>query len=432
MLTLLLTEHHCPVCQTALSSDKSKTHCIGVHVEWCHRYHTLFRVNWSSHCSACKTTDEQHEKRHREIAEILAKIRQQVEEQAAASRRAHRAPLTAVALNTVQSSAPIQELAPDTLGTQKVTKKEKKAAKNAAKALGRDKVITTSDIQVVAKALHSEAGKDGEMAEAKENIDKGEDPDIIKNLKYNPQIWSNKDARRDFMSRDSEQTDIDDSDVARILGILEINIKTSGGAAELIKELIAAIKKDLVAYQDELKKVAETKAAFWRWANKSAYRDFVDKGKVRVTKSQWDPKDNAPPNQHRDSTIAVEPETDEESSSIDEGVAESAGTSLTVPSRKAPPTKKAGDSVQNGDIPSDKTIVATDDGRKLIGTKLNVIKPDSGKITFTSNGGAEHLNVKPKDRFAALSISGPSKEGPCPVESPPPVNEKLETFRRPK
>ena len=120
-------------------------------MEWCHRYHSLFRMNWSSRCAACKTADEQHEKRHREIAELLAKIRQlkAAEEMGSLaspvsprSPRTPRTPLTAHALNSIANmGSPFLEPSP------KTTKKERKAAKKAVKAMAREKVITSADIR---------------------------------------------------------------------------------------------------------------------------------------------------------------------------------------------------------------------------------------------------------------------------------------------
>lgn len=426
----LLTEHHCPICQTPLSHDKCRTTCLGKHVEWCHRYHSLFRKNWSSRCQACKTTDEQREKRHREIAEILAKIRKfKLEEEAAAMEvlgsplmpRTPRTPLTAKALNTMGSG---DAVSPFTLDVPKSSKKERKAAKRAAKVQDRDKVVTMADIAFVAKTLHPEPEKEEMQADAAMEAT-GDDADIKENLKFNSTTWNTKSDRHEYIIKErGGKYVVEEAEIERLLGVFEVDPQATGREKVLVDELAVAIKSDLVHAHDELANTARQKAGFWRWANRKHYRSLVDNGK------EWDDKNSqkraagadvatagTDPTERRDSASSLpEPEAEEDdsstarSNSIDTNALGSAGTAFTVPSTTAAlSTKKA--PVVTLALPATKKKVAPvdeNDGWSVIGKKQ--LKPvPTGKITLTSNGGLKHLAQKPKDRFGALSWADVAK-----------------------
>ncbi|CAK3927035.1 Hypothetical predicted protein [Lecanosticta acicola] len=423
-------KHHCPICQTPLSHDKCRTICLGNHVEWCHRYHCLFRKNWSSRCSACKMTDEQHEKRHREIAEVLAKVKKfKAEEDAALlellrspdTPKTPRTPLTAKALNTVAG--------PDGTGSYEVpktTKKVRKAAKKAVRAMERDKVVTTADIQFIAQILHPKGDKE-EVEVDMEELE--EDLEIKMNLKFNNSTCNTKSVRHDYITKDRESKEVDSTEIERILASLEVDPKAAGKEGELVVELVQAIKNDLVHYHDELKIIARNKAGFWRWANKRVYRDRVENGKEWDAKHDRDPEQNQGQEERRNSELSVEMETEDETStrngSIDLSIPESAGTAITVPStkaassRKAPPVPKLDTPLKEtsstlfAKTPStNKTPVletdtptkgasSEDPGWTRVGEK--VMKPPVGKLTLASNGGLHHLESKPKANFWALS-----------------------------
>ncbi|CZT15494.1 uncharacterized protein RCC_01347 [Ramularia collo-cygni] len=394
-------KHHCPICQTPLSHEKCRTQCLGVHVEWCRRYHTLFRKNWSSRCSACKTTDEQHEKRHREIAELIAKINKlkAEEDEAGAESSRSRTLLTASALNSVDGIS--NETTPRT------TKKERKKLKKAAKAMGRDKVVTSADILFVANTLHPEGeqkdeDKDLEFAELTE------DEDIKMNLKFNNSTCNTKTARYDFIKKD-RGLDLEGSKihVGTMLATFEVNTKANGQEGKLVAELTAAIRNDLVHYHDELRTTAKLRSAFWRWANARAYRELVGNGK------DWD--DHAPSSQERTDSVADQPaldnaaaiESDEEAKtnrnySVDSGMdAASASTSLTVPSVVASPVGKP--KVKTLSIVTPKAEDTVDDGGwKQVGSKV-LKAPAVGKLKMIRNGGLHHFARTPKGTFGALA-----------------------------
>jgi hypothetical protein len=388
--------------------------CLGNHVEWCHRYHTLFRKNWSSRCSACKTTDEQHEKRHREIAEILLRIEKlKAEEEAAAMmllasptmNKSPRTPLTATALNIVDgavSNTPGPE-------TPKATKKERKKAKKATKALTRNKVVTTADIQRVAEALHPEV--ESVQLEDKKVNEVAEDLDIKLHLKFNKSTCNTKSARSGFLTEEfALDLDRTTSETERLLGIFQINPAAIGKEGELVRELVDAIKKDLTHHHDELQTIARNKTSFWRWANKKAYRDLVENGK------EWDSKEPAKKrnvslgDDRRDSAVTAEADTEDEAEitrngSINSSEADSAGTGLTVPSSKVATPKKA--VTLSIGIPAAQLEAEVDSGWTQVGKK--VLPRPVGNLKLASNGGLHHLDQKPKPSFGALAWSGSKK-----------------------
>ncbi|EME40668.1 hypothetical protein DOTSEDRAFT_55815 [Dothistroma septosporum NZE10] len=397
-------KHHCPICQTPLSHDKCRTTCLGTHVEWCHRYHSLFRKNWSSRCAACKTTDEQHEKRHREVAEILARIKKLKQEEEAAAMelsrspagpKTPRTPLTAKALNTVDGRSALP------LDTQKVSKKERKAAKKVAKALDRDKVVCTADIKFVATTLHPRGDKPEDVDDA-EMGGLSEDLDIKMNLKFSNHTCNSKSARHDFIIKDREQLKMDDLETDRLFDAFDVDKHAEGKAAELVIELTEAIRNDFMHCNDELNIVARNRAGFWRWANKRVYRDLVENGK------HWDDKHKPyHPAERRDSAISAEADTEDDTSasrhgSLDSSSADSAGTSLTVPSTKSPASKKTAP-VLRLSTPLAKKMTFEGEGWSRVGKKI--VKAPVGNLTLSSNGGLHHFQPKPRGTWGALEDS---------------------------
>lgn len=381
-----------------------------MHVEWCGRYHTLFRKNWSSRCSACKTTDEQHEKRHREVAELIAKINKlkAEEEEAGLEPATPRTPLTARALNGVDGTA--EETTPRT------TKKERKKLKKAVKASERDKVVTSADILFVADTLHPKFEQENDEATA-EGAELAEDLDIRMNLKFQNSTCNTKTARSDFIKKERVM-DLEESkaEVDRLLATFEMNPKASGREGKLVGELAAAIQNDLVHYHDELRTTAKLRSAFWRWANVRAYRELVENGK------DWD--DHSPNRERNDSIPGLQTpdeanatESDEEekmkrNDSIDSSMDDaSASTSVTIPSVAPTPIKKMKPKTLTFVTPAKTKEVIGDPGWKQVGKKV-LRPPPTGKLKMVKNSGLHHLAQTPKGAFGALAEawSGPVDE----------------------
>lgn len=347
-----------------------------------------------------------------------------------------RTPLTAKALNSVAGASDILSIE-----TPKTTKKERKAAKKAAKAMDRDKVVTSADIKLVAEILHPN-GEKAEELEGAEVDDFEEDLDIKANLKFNNSTCNSKSVRHDYIAKDREQKEVEKAEVERVLLSLDVNPKAIGKEGELVAELSQAIKNDLVHHHDELKIVARNKAGFWRWANKRNYRDLVENGKDWDAKHDREPGQNQPQapeaEERRESDVTdatnatvdtVDTEADDEaaasrSDSVVDSLTESAGTALTIPSKKAssrkaslvggpagtPPTtpstkisstKKAPTLTLEMSSSKKRDASQDDDGWTTVGKK--VLKPPVGTLTFSANGGLHHLEQKPKANFWALS-----------------------------
>lgn len=387
-------------------------------------------MTWATRCSACKNCDEQHEKRHRDIAETLhaiKKIKAGDETMSAELLMSPttpktptcRTPLTAKALKTIDSPrTPIN-------GIQKMTKKQRKAAKKVAKAMDRDKFVTTADILLVAKILHPEPEKDADNADA----DIEAMAELKRNLQFNYSTCNTKSIRQSYIDKErgGQQHHIQEADINAMLEQFEVDVVAAGKEGELVKELTKAIKSDLLHFHEEVESTARNKAGFWRWANKKHYRALMDRGK------DWDdkhkPMENGEANvveERRDSALASDPEGEDEASPTSSrrgsvgvpSLTHSAGTNsdstvLTVPSSsKAPPsTDKA--PVLSLSIPSTPVIATKsapvgDPGWIQVGKKV-LSAPPRGKITLAGNGGLKHLHLKPKGKFGALSWADTAK-----------------------
>lgn len=310
-----------------------------------------------------------------------------------------RTPLTARALSTVGGATDES--------TPRTTKKERKKLKKAAKAMERDKVVTSADILAVAKLLHpvceqKKDGKDDDDAEL------AEDMDIKMNLKFSNSTCNTKMARFDFIKKDLAM-DMEESkaDVERLLIAFEMNLKATGKEGKLVAELAAAIQNDLVHYHDELRTTTKLRSAFWRWANNKAYRELMGNGK------DWD---DHSPNKERSDSIEelqargeenpVESDEDEKlrrNDSIDSGMdAATVSTALTIPPIEPSSTKKSKPKTLKIVLPP-KTKQAVDDpGWKQVGKKV-LKTPTSGKLKMVKNNGLHHLAQTPKGSYGALT-----------------------------
>jgi hypothetical protein len=318
--------------------------------------------------------------------------------------RSSKTPLTATALNTFEGSGSIK-LGRD---TPKTTKKERKKAKKATKALTRDKVVTTADIQSVARALHPEKETADLEMDDRELDELTEDLEIKLNLKYNKSTCNTKSARKDFITEepglDLERTT---SETERLLKVFQVNGRAVGKEGDLVGELVAAIKKDLTHHHDELQIIARNKASFWRWANKRAYRGFVENGKDWDSKEPTKTRNDSLGDDRRASEATAEGDTEDESEvlrsgSINSSEADSAGTGLTVPSSKASTRQKSLPLTLEDSPPSSQ--VGTDPGWTHVGKRLLAHPP--GKLKLASNGGLHYLDQKPKGKFGAFAWSG--------------------------
>ncbi|KAL2354499.1 hypothetical protein BJ546DRAFT_62872 [Cryomyces antarcticus] len=137
---------HCGVCHKVLSSSSARTTCIGKHVEACIKYYqNLFFIGASHTCMACRSSNETHKQRHREIVEIVQRIERLHAELEVAATPTRKKPNDNGA-GSPSTTSPKQR--------EQANKKERKAARKAAKALLRSKVFTAAEVARVAAILH--------------------------------------------------------------------------------------------------------------------------------------------------------------------------------------------------------------------------------------------------------------------------------------
>ncbi|KAI7552360.1 hypothetical protein KC331_g1939 [Hortaea werneckii] len=275
--------HHCPKCKRPLTHDAVRSQCLGQHVEWCKRYHTqLFMIGWSSECAPCRHSEEHHHQRHRKIAELLRQLQE------------------------VQSAdtpkRPTADLLPgqDTSTPSPLSKKERKAAKKAAKVAGMAKVVTAAEINFVTETLHPTCCTNDD-AEDEDNL--VEDLDIKFNLYYHKGTTNTREARSRHMDnkqRKKSEPNIEESEIDAFMAALRIPTTGFDGKDQqnLIREIRDAVRDDLTRVAKEDEQTAIRKAGFWRWASKKTYDRHVANEKARAQKDDTEMlkrKDSADP-----------------------------------------------------------------------------------------------------------------------------------------
>ncbi|KAI6914867.1 hypothetical protein D0869_11385 [Hortaea werneckii] len=275
--------HHCPKCKRPLTHDAVRSQCLGQHVEWCKRYHTqLFMIGWSSECAPCRHSEEHHHQRHRKIAELLRQLQE------------------------VQSAdtpkRPTADLLPgqDTSTPSPLSKKERKAAKKAAKVAGMAKVVTAAEITFVAEILHPTCCTNDDAEDENSFV---EDFDIKFNLYYHKGTTNTREARSRHMDnkqRKKSEPNIEESEIDAFMAALRIPTTGFDGKDQqnLTREIRDAVRDDLTRVAKEDEQTAVRKAGFWRWASKKTYDRHVANEKARAQKDDTEMlkrKDSADP-----------------------------------------------------------------------------------------------------------------------------------------
>ncbi|KAI7212314.1 hypothetical protein KC333_g7184 [Hortaea werneckii] len=275
--------HHCPKCKRPLTHDAVRSQCLGQHVEWCKRYHTqLFMIGWSSECAPCRHSEEHHHQRHRKIAELLRQL--QEVQSADIPKRA-----TAELLPGQDASTP-----------SPLSKKERKAAKKAAKVAGMAKVVTAAEINFVAETLHPTCCTNDDAEDENSLV---EDFDIKFNLYYHKGTTNTREARSRHMDnkqRKKSEPNIEESEIDAFMAALRIPTTGLDGKDQqnLIREIRDAVRDDLTRVAKEDEQTAIRKAGFWRWASKKTYERHVANEKARAQKDDAEMlkrKDSADP-----------------------------------------------------------------------------------------------------------------------------------------
>jgi hypothetical protein len=163
------------------------------------------------------------------------------------------------------------------------TKKERKAAKKAEKISKMAKVVSSADIEFVARVLHPEDPID-DLEIEHQLVD---DPDVQLNKFFHKGTSNTTEMRRAFVKKckvgGKEEPHVDPEELDGLLQLLDVSPARSKSTAEekaIIKELREKIEADLLQVQRETEHMMMRKAGFWRWASKKAYKRLVQHGKI--------------------------------------------------------------------------------------------------------------------------------------------------------
>ncbi|KAK5687194.1 hypothetical protein LTS10_001332 [Elasticomyces elasticus] len=373
--------HHCPMCQTPLSHNMCRTTCLGHHVEWCSRYHTqLFRIGWSNECAPCKHSVGQHEKRHREIAELLHQFKE----------------LQIAQHPDTQPTTPSTPRFPHHQISSPLPKKERKAARKAAKLASMPKVITTADIEFVANVLHPD-DHDNDIDEERRLL---EDPDIKLNLYYNKGTSNTRESRHRHIKgkqqKGEAELEFDVVELDAIMVGLKVPAATQAKTAserKLVELIRTAVRDDMVNVAKEQGQTQMRKAGFWRWASKKVYNRLLQNGRL------WDQTAEAETPKRKDSAYGGEEDAAAPISTLKVDETSAAAESTPTPKENTPK------STRGAWTSATVTPSKVDDGWTQIGkvSRKPVVK---GKIKLSGNGGLAKLLVKAPGMFGELGADG--------------------------
>ncbi|KAI6862633.1 hypothetical protein KC323_g5395 [Hortaea werneckii] len=386
--------HHCPKCKRPLTHDAVRSQCLGQHVEWCKRYHTqLFMIGWSSECAPCRHSEEHHHQRHRKIAELLRQL-QDVQ-----------------SANTPKRST--AELLPDqeTNTPSQLSKKERKAAKKAAKVAGMAKVVTAAEISFVAEALHLTCSANDDPEDGSSLV---EDFDIKFNLYYHKGTTNTREARNrhlDTNQRKKSEPNIEKSDIDTLMAALKIPTSSSDGKDQqnLVREIRDAVRDDLTRVAKEDEQTAIRKAGFWRWASKKTYDRHVANEKARLE------KDGAEILKRRDSADLVVEREDvqqdgpEGAQEVEETVhVAAAAAASSVPSTPITGLRDYITTTRSEEIYGSSEAEWTT-VRKFKKRAKSRHTPSPTTLKFTGNGGLKKFQVKTSG-YSAIAFCGNDDE----------------------
>ena len=458
ILLTIGTVHHCPQCQTPLTNPRSQKRCLGDHVEWCRNYHfQLFKKGECSlqcgveqtadgvqggsiQCMACRNSDEQQDKRWRNIGELIRQLREVSSEEVGATPKTPTAPQ--LRLPSVDGSA---------------TKKDRKDAKKAAKAAARPRIITSKDVKRIGDILNPP------VEDEEEDFEKAlmKDEDIKMNVYYHRGTANTHEMRHRFIKQfraGQFELDIRKAEMDRIMSELKVpdlaDAKTKVERS-LISQIQNAVEEDLVHVHGEERQTMQRKAGFWRWANTKAYNRLVENGRI------WDWKvDQVVPAKTVAEDLAMVVAEDQtvdgaevEATPYDEPTVLRVVTGNSVSSRSSsiverlPESSRGGPAFfssvsRNTSASSASRTTSTsieDDGWATVG-KVKPVPPRI-QLKLVSNGGLSHLTTKaspwsPKNpkgsaAFNMLSTADESEEGYESGDEDSPISPRSMSARSP-
>lgn len=312
-------EHKCGTCATVLSSPRAKKTCFGVHEEVCPAYHkTLHFVGMSHQCEACKNTIKAHNKRHREIAEIIQTIHRLEGSSSTDSplynnkrkdkKREESNPDRSDDGNVHVDGGVDQERevewdnnsstltndddanerkrcwsgAMENADARKAAKAERKAAKNQVLF----DVITQEDLALVERALHPESEQQASTVSKGQGL--ADNHTIDENIAFtaNTYKWAGlrqgvhaKKIAKNNGGKQKPNTPQQDNEILNpifvSLGVIANLSKASKQRKSLDAKLRAAILGDLVAFENDQVERMQRMAGYWRYANRRTYNEMV-------------------------------------------------------------------------------------------------------------------------------------------------------------
>lgn len=256
--------HHCPHCQAPLASKRARLFCLGLHVEWCNKYHCqLFKAGNSAICRGCIHSDEQKAKRYREIAELVEKILPTSEQHP-----------------SYGGSPAVPKINHASIVSSGATKRERKEAKKVAKAAERAPVITAREIDRIGHILHP-----GESSNEQFERSLMRDKSIEDNVFYHAGTGNSRAMRHYIIQQQrSGKTElhISEAEMERIM--LDLKVPTLAQASKsergIVVKLREKITEDLIHVHGEEQRIMERKAGFWRWASRKAYNRLAANGRI--------------------------------------------------------------------------------------------------------------------------------------------------------
>ncbi|KAK3716171.1 hypothetical protein LTR37_006616 [Vermiconidia calcicola] len=355
----------------------------------------------SSQCEPCRRSNEEHTKRHREIAEKIHELKLLKAEHTLPA-----SPLTPRAFNTSMHLLTLNDNSPS-------TKKERKAAKNAKKVSEMTKVLTCTDIEFVAKVLHPNDSIDEVELERRLL----HDPDINDNRFFHKGTSNRREIRNVFVKKEKrgngkevlrlEAEELDG--ILQLLNVSPITSTTSAGERTIIAELRKKIEEYYVHDQNEKELMMMRKAGFWRWASSKAHKRLVENGKIWGVKDDRKLADVATGSDSSSSQAVGGAERDAETDTTTE-----ADTDVTTPSSEEGDAEGSSISKREHGLPT--LMLATpkpkeslanmagtnhSDGWTTIGNPNKVKKP-VGNLKLVSNGGLLKLAQSPTAKRTAF------------------------------
>ncbi|KAI4672066.1 uncharacterized protein J4E78_000566 [Alternaria triticimaculans] len=225
-------------------------------------------------CKYCMGIDEQHYKRHHDIAERLRAVYESCGE---------------IDWNIVPDESELEEhgIARD-LGDEDTpsSKRERKDAKRLARAASRSRVITQEEIRYIDSVVHSVEGITSNDADGPRNPEEIEE--IERQLRYHAHVYSTQVGRkgiRKLAEAPVESLNVDfEAEMDRILETFRINellrrnTKTKGLQGKelkmfqgLVETFKHAVLEDIVLVKKDTAEVRMRRAGYLRYTSKTAY-----------------------------------------------------------------------------------------------------------------------------------------------------------------